>query len=161
MAHSLLLMPLPDILQKREKEILLWLARDWTYQQIATHAGIRLPTLHVHMHHIRQKTGIKNTRNPDECKAYVRVAQHTPATPYQRPLSWTQKEVLSMIAEGLSYAEIGKTLNMGSQTAQNHASEACQRLHINGRGSHARTAAIKAWVAQQNGTTSPMADPGL
>ncbi len=151
-------------LQTREKRILAFLARGWSYPQIAKRLEIRDDCLHVHCHHIRQKTGIKNTRDAEECHHYVRNVPDHYIPPVRRPLSWTQKEVLELIALGDDYARIARTLGIGKQTAQNHASAACKRAGIDAKGHYARTKAIKEYVAQVNAeknatTGEPVNDP--
>lgn len=152
----------PAKLQKRETEILLWLSMGWSYERICTHTGMRDDCLHVHCYNIRKKTGIQSTRNADECRDYLRHRRAQPAPPEPRqPLSWTQTEVLRLLAMGDSYERISKTLGMGVQTAQNHACEACKRVGIVARGRHSRAQAIKDYVDRLDGKepTVQLQDP--
>lgn len=151
-------------LQKRELEILHCLARGWSYSQIATHTDIRNDCLHVHCHNIRKKTGIQSTRDVEQCKAFLRQRRQLPPAPArQMPLSWTQTEVLRLLALGDSYASISSTLGMGIQTAQNHASEACKRAGIRAAGRYSRLQGIKDYIARLDGTApvTPLSDPML
>lgn len=147
----------------REHSILIWLSRGWSYTKIAQHLKISSACLHVHCHHLRKKTGIKNTKHQQECIDYLyhRGEPLSPPPVYQLSLSWTQLEVLRLLAEGGSYGQIAQTLHMGQQTAQNHASAACKRAGIRVNTHAARLAAIKAYIAERDGPPPQLDDPML
>lgn len=146
-------MLLSDILSPRERNILIHLSNGLTNSQIVERLKIRLDCLYVHCQHIRKKTGIKNTRNQQECRDYVKGIRHDDSIAWQPPLSWTQLEVIHLLSMGDSYKSISSTLSMKPQTAQNHASEACKRAGIHGLGRHARLQAIRDYISrlEQNG----------
>lgn len=146
---------LADILSPMERSILIYLSQGKHYDQVATMLNLRMPCFYVHCQHLRQKTGIKSTRSHEECRAYVKNirSQALEAIPviYRPPLSYSQLEVLRGIASGDDYPKIGRTLNMGPQTVQNHATAACKRAGIKARGHHARLAAIKQYIVERDG----------
>lgn len=156
-----------SFLSPTEINILRWLSRNWSYAQIIAHYHQREKpmtpsTLHVHCHHIRQKTGIGDTKNPQECRDYLRHASARPLshqTTYKPSPTRAQMEVLRLLATGKSYGEIGLVLKINHQTAQNHASHGCRRAGITNQG-HGRTQAIRDYLARQaQPTPSPMDDP--
>ncbi len=155
-------------LQERERQILFMLSRKWTYKQIAAKTHLRLPTLHVHCHHIRQKTGIRSTRSWQQCYDYLRGMRHHPEEVKAKsllPPTAKQIEVLRLLSMGRSYKETALALNMGAQTVQNHASAACKRVGITCRTHMERLQAIRQWLAQhdreQASQINPMEDKDL
>jgi DNA-binding NarL/FixJ family response regulator len=119
-------------LTPKEIVILRLLASGKTYEEIRFALSLSQACLHTHCHHVRQKTGIVNTKNRDECYAFQRGFTN----PDKVPLLATkaQKAVLALLAQGKSYAEIANTLGIGIQTVQNHASTGAKRLGIHRAG---------------------------
>lgn len=132
-------------LSPQERTAFRMLCKDFSYTHIAGLMGIRVDNLHTICHHIRQKTGIRDTRDPEQCRAYARLPEPLSFRP---PLKITahQLEVLKLIAQGLTYREIAGQLSIALQSVQNHAVRGCKRLGITGQG-HGRTAAIVNYFA--------------
>ncbi|MFL5303274.1 MAG: response regulator [Anaeromyxobacteraceae bacterium] len=63
--------------------------------------------------------------------AYARGGQSRPAGPFE-VLSPRQREVLQLIAEGLSTKEIASRLDLGVKTVETHRAELMERLGIHG-----------------------------
>lgn len=143
-------------LSARERDTLNKLAWGWSYLRIAEHLKIEAPNLHVICHHIRQKTGITNTKNAEECRNWQRG--HQPITPpwYQPGPTPMQMEVMRLRSLGLSYVEIGSQLSMVPQTAQNHCSQGCKRAKI-GLAKHNRIYALQAYFKAQDAKNAPPA----
>lgn len=74
-------------------------------------------------------------------KAYV------PATPHsESPLSKRETEVLRLLINGESAAEIAETLFVSQATVKTHVYNIYQKLHVNNRMEAANLARSKGWV---------------
>jgi two-component system NarL family response regulator len=65
---------------------------------------------------------------------FTRLAQR-PATPADEPATLTprQREVLLLVAEGLTYKEVGARLNLSPRTIKYHMAEIMAQLHLEHR----------------------------
>jgi DNA-binding CsgD family transcriptional regulator len=133
-------------LTRTEKTILHHLAWGKTYREILTVmneeraknpgegklAGrpMSLFTLHTVCCRIRQKTGIKSTKDAKECRNWERT--HLRYTPIQKEKgpSPRQLQILRLLAEDRAYPEICQTMGLNMQSAMNLASEARKRVKI-------------------------------
>lgn len=62
----------------------------------------------------------------------ARLARRTDTASFEKVLSESEQEVLSLIGEGLTDEEIGIRLGISPTTAQTHRSNILQKLHIKG-----------------------------
>ncbi len=163
--------PKTNTLTWREIQVLDQLAKGSTCPEISSFFGISPANVHVRCHTIRQKTGIRQTRDPAECRRYLRslpphivenALKGKPKPSAPRDLTLRQMEILRLIAHGHSYASIARTYEILPQTVQNHATTACQRAAIVHDGWN-RTKRIREWLQQRDEASamplSPMADP--
>jgi len=56
-----------------------------------------------------------------------------PTEPHRVELTQRQREILVLVAEGLSYKEVGAALHVSEHTVKYHMGEAMERLHLNNR----------------------------
>jgi len=141
-------------LTNRELRILSLLAQGQTYNQVKERLAITtIENVHVTCYNIRKKTGIRQTRDPNECRAYmekvapdtVRRAFHLSALPAEDGLTEGQAHVLRLIAAGRTYKQIATFFGTTSQSVQNLACRACKRAGIRSAGWN-RTHYIREWV---------------
>lgn len=147
-------------LTHREDAVLRWLARRWSYKQIAEHLKTNAEVVHTYAYQIRQKTKIHDTKDAEQCRYFLLVhkARHDYPLPHQKEPTAKQLEVMQMVAEGVSFPEIAQQLGMGLQTAQNHACQGCRRAGIFQR--YRRTEAIREWLAKRH-EENPALDPAF
>lgn len=133
-------------LYPREEMILRFLARGWNYQRIREWLKTSLANVHAHAHHIRQKTGIVDTKNPQQCRDYLREkSKRPPPKPWLKPTA-SMLEAMQGVAEGYSYEHLRKGCGLRSaQTVQNAVSQGCRRAGIIGQGAN-RTQAIREYL---------------
>jgi DNA-binding NarL/FixJ family response regulator len=62
----------------------------------------------------------------------ARLARRTDTASFEKVLSESEQEVLSLVGEGLTDEEIGIRLGISPSTAQTHRSNILQKLHIKG-----------------------------
>ncbi len=62
----------------------------------------------------------------------ARLARRTDSASFEKVLSESEQEVLSLVGEGLTDEEIGVRLGISPSTAQTHRSNILQKLHIKG-----------------------------
>lgn len=156
----------PKRLNPREIRILSMLANGDTSAEICSYFGISSANLHTTCFHIRKKTGLQQTRDPDECKRHLskldkqQVADAiNPVRVIPQKLTHCQLEVFRLISLGRSYPQIAVTLGILPQSVQNLAVRACKRAGITHSGWN-RTRFIKEWMARYRGEAPPLAaDP--
>jgi DNA-binding NarL/FixJ family response regulator len=66
-------------------------------------------------------------------------------------LTARQREILGLIADGLSYKEVGATLNLSENTIKYHMGDVLQRLHLKNR-EQVVAYALRTGLAQRSGT---------
>lgn len=88
-----------------------------------------------------------------EATVHPRIAKHLVAAvrqPEERSalenLSTREREVLALIAQGLSNAQIGERLSIGEKTVKTHVSNVLAKLEINDRTQAAVLAWKRGWV---------------
>jgi len=156
-------------LSRRELSILQLLANGKTCRQIQEYFDPCISEANVHTccYNIRQKTGIKETRDPRECRAYVRTFLHNEVARARevgmpKPPTERQVMVLRLLVQGRNYRQIGQTMGLGYQSAQNAACRAAKRVGIEGAGWQ-RTQLIREWISQYDASNrkpvNPMDDP--
>lgn len=157
-------------LSNRDIEILSMLSNGDTYKEICSYYGISAQALAVTCYYLRKRTGIQETRDQEECKAFFsqldpqRVADAlNPARPQIKLVTHCQLEVFRLLAKGRTYAQIAETLGTTSQSVQNLASRGAKRAGII-RAGWSRTRRIREWLARYHGTepalpADPMEDP--
>lgn len=64
---------------------------------------------------------------------YARLAGQQPAPAGEAKLTLRQREVLALVAEGLTYKEVGARLNLSPRTIKYHMSEIMAQLHLEHR----------------------------
>jgi DNA-binding NarL/FixJ family response regulator len=62
-----------------------------------------------------------------------RAATDLPGGPPTPELTPRQREILVLVADGLTYKEVGATLNLSENTIKYHMGEVLQRLHLKNR----------------------------
>ncbi len=62
------------------------------------------------------------------------------------PLSKREREVLSLVAEGLEYSKIACRLGIGAETARTHLKKACLRLGAATRTQAVAKAIRRGWI---------------
>ena len=133
-------------LSNQERRVLYMISRGGNYRDCADHEGKNVETIHVIAHHIRQKTGIKDTRDHAECREFIRGHRpqlHPDKVP--KPPSPKQIEILRLVVQGQTYKAIATHFGIRPQTVQNHASCACIRIGVNAKGA-ARLSGIATWL---------------
>lgn len=120
-----------DYLTSREHNILRLLSEGKTYQQIQDKLGIHPACIHMHTYRIRLKTGIKDTQDLEEVRAFVRDYRPRLSEP-----TTLQKKILRMWLDGKSHAEIALALGLTKGTTMNQASLGIRRMGIIGRKRH-------------------------
>lgn len=116
-------------LTKKELQTLRLLAQGQTYPQIQDALKISQACLHVHVHRIRAKTGIADTKDASECRQYL--AQYNPRLAQPTP---RQMEVLRLHMHGRTNPQIALSLDLSSQSVTNALSQGVRRLGIKTRG---------------------------
>lgn len=156
-------------LSSRELRILRLLANGENYDNIKKTVGITLGNIHATCWLIRKKTGIKQTRDMEECRNYLRQLRGTKELPpsstsedqdpkLSRPTP-RQMEVLRLLATGKTTPEIAQLLAVCPQSVLNYASLGAKRAGLD-CPPWKRTQAIKEWLAQREPELfGPMADP--
>lgn len=148
-------------LSRTENKILRMLSNGLSYEDAGERIGFRPELVHAYTYRIRKKTGIVNTRDPQECKAWFSGVSYCVKTNYRCP-SRSQLSVMALLAEGKSYREIAEKLEIKQQTAQNHAHRGCAAAGLTGKG-HFRTAAIRDYLAglknYPHAPVAPQPDP--
>lgn len=118
-------------LSPRESQVLHLISGGYTYDMLSHGLGVTSENIHSVCFSIRRKTGIKSTKNKDECRNYIRWGRMGSRPEKKNPATAKQLEVLRLIAEGLTYRQIAERLRVKVQTVTNHAHDACRRI---GRG---------------------------
>lgn len=159
-----------SVLSALEMVVLRLLSNGAKYPQIkAKYPLMTQASFHSHCYNIRHKTGIRETRDPQECRRYIRTLGQTLLSQQQeapvRVPTPRQMEVLRLVAQGKPYAEIARLLSIDRQSAQNTASNGARRAGII-HGGWQRTKLIRAWLANYDaeqaalrGPVDPMDDP--
>jgi len=88
-----------------------------------------LGTLHMICWHIRQKTGIKSTKDKEECRKWEREHQFSDVQKEKGPTE-QQEKILHLLAIGRTYPEICRILQISPQSAMNLASQARKRAKL-------------------------------
>lgn len=116
-----------------------------SYEETANRLGLTVPYIHTLAYHIRLKTGIKDTRDPEECKAWFQGVKNYLRAHFDGPTR-TQLNIMTLMTQhGMDYQQIAQRLELSIQTVQNHASMGCKRAGITGQGHH-RTKAMEAYL---------------
>jgi DNA-binding NarL/FixJ family response regulator len=63
------------------------------------------------------------------------------------PISPREREVLTLVSEGLDYADIGCRLGIGAETCRSHVKNACERLGATTRTEAVAKALRLGWIA--------------
>lgn len=162
-------------LTDRELRMLIRLADGDTYKELQEYFGVSAPNVHTTCAIIRAKTGIRQTRDPEECKHYLASIQAQRIADVQAPpdrngfrprnVTHCQLEVFRLLVRGRTYEEISKLLGVTSQSVQNLASRGCKRAGIHHQGWN-RTAAIREYLTSFHPSRpadepDPMDDPAF
>jgi DNA-binding NarL/FixJ family response regulator len=71
---------------------------------------------------------------PDSAEASLSPALHGLAdAPRREPLSARQSEVLTLVAQGLAYKQVGAQLSLSPRTVKYHMAEIMRKLHLENR----------------------------
>jgi two-component system nitrate/nitrite response regulator NarL len=79
-------------------------------------------------------------------RRYVDAALARFGLAWSPPLSRREREVLSLVAEGLEYSSIGRRLGIGAETARTHLKKACLRLGAATRTQAVAKALRRGWI---------------
>jgi DNA-binding NarL/FixJ family response regulator len=82
-----------------------------------------------------------------ELSIAIRRALERSSTEIVRALTARQREVLSLIADGLDNAEIAERLGISQRTVRAHVSALLERLEVSNRTQAAVTALRSGWIA--------------
>jgi len=164
-------------LTNRELRILSHLAQGRTYRETREALGMTEQNMTSSCHYIREKAGITETRDAQECARYLaKVPPETLSRALnERQDGWkhirgetptdNQIEVLRLIARGQNYRQIAAFLGTTPQSVQNLACRACKRVGIQHAGWN-RTRYIREWVKENfphdaDSNHDPMDDPAF
>lgn len=167
--------PTTNILSDRENRILRLLSVGESYESIRSTLGMSLGNMHATAWVIRQKTGIKNTLDKDECRMYYRkCAQEAFANEGKPPVEQEQNPKLFLptprqqhimhlwAVEGKTHKEISAECGISVTAVYNALCRGSWRAGIV-VPSWRRAASIQAWFeqGQQPKKTPPIvkADP--
>lgn len=153
-------------LTRKQLIILQTLARGEGYEKAALRlqpAVLSRANYHVTCYQLREKTGIRNTRDSAECKAYlerlyngdVRDPRRLAKQPTKRQL-----EIMGRFARGMSHSEIATELGIVPQTSMDVMSAGCRRLGIKACGMGKRLVIADA-LATLTPPPDPMDDPAF
>ena len=95
-------------------------------------------SIHTLVEAIRSAAAGRASLSPEATQALVRSAAH-PAQP-EYNLTRREKEILGMVAQGLTNAEIGRQLFISEATARYHVSHILNKLGVSNRTEAARLA---------------------
>jgi two-component system nitrate/nitrite response regulator NarL len=79
-------------------------------------------------------------------RQYIDPSLARKPAPWAVALSPREEQVLELVAEGLEYAEIGRQLWIGVETARTHVKKACLRLGAATRTEAVATALRQGWI---------------
>lgn len=157
-------------LSHREIRMLARLADGENCKEICAFFGISPFNVYTTCSLIRKKTGIKHTRDKDECTAHmVRLSKDDPQRVADaldgrncttKDLTFCQMDALRMLVDGRSYVSMAQSLGIRPQSVQNLLSRACQRAGIEHSGWD-RTKRAREWWKKHHGQApaDPMDDP--
>lgn len=135
------------ILFPTERETLKLLADGKKYSEIRALLRLNPSTLHTRLYHIRKKTGIKDTRDKDECRKVFKAIIHSTQKPVSAPTR-TQLEIMALIAAAHDYAYIASNLEIKISTLQNQLSQGLKRARITNNAQ--RKGAIRLYLASRD-----------
>ena len=123
------------MLTQTEKQILHLLGIRKAPSQIATQMEMSVATVYVHASRIREKTGITDTANAEECRKWWRENREILFPPPPAPckaasLSQTQRRALEMLCLGERPKRIASRLALVLQSAYNAISTGAKILGI-------------------------------
>lgn len=136
-------------LTNRQKEVLSKLAWGWSYSRIQEFLHISPANMHTIAHAIRKASGIKDTKNAEECRYWQRGHRLINAVTYAPGPTKRQLEVMRLRAQGLGYPEIALRLGITAQCAQDQCSKGCKRARIGGTKHH-RVYGLRNWLAERD-----------
>ncbi len=137
-----------------ESRILPLLAEGLRYKEICKRIQLYpVSRIHSHLHRIRLKTGILDTLNKDECRAFM--AQYKPESGY--PTS-QQVIALRLFLEARGYQYVADQMGITKQAAMNYVCQGTKRLGIRGKGIN-RKDQIRALLDSYESAANPMIDP--
>ncbi len=116
-----------------EKRLLVLLAQGFPYHELRQSIGCTLSCLHTHLANLRRKTGITNTKDRRECKAFfdgfveAQREKHLPGQPTR-----SQMAVLRLFAEGRTHQQIATQLGLTVGTTMNAVSQGKIRAGLKG-----------------------------
>lgn len=127
-------------LSKTEAKALRMFSYGVPYDKVGDRLGLAFGYIHTLAYNIRRKTGIHDTKDAEECKAWFHGVRQYTRSKINGPTK-TQLGVMALVAQGKSYVQVAEEMELSLQSAQNYASLGCRRAGIVGRG-HYRTNAI-------------------
>ncbi len=131
------------MLTQTEKTILHHLSRAKSYLFIRQTLGISAEALHTACCRIRRKTGIQNTRDPQQCRQWERD-QKTSVVQKERGPSPKERETLWLLSKGMSNQQIAQLRNVKPATVMTQAYLGRQRAGIRDLS----RASLAAWFQQ-------------
>lgn len=139
----------PEVLKAMEAQRPKW----YPHKPAYVHAFYTMQHLHSLCGSIRKKTGIRDTKDPDECREWSRKNRYTP---YQQERGPTRQQmsILHHLAAGKDYATISKDMHLSMQACLNLASQARKRAKLK----DSLPSSIRAYFSSLD---KPMAHPDL
>lgn len=120
-------------LTTREREVLAWIGRGWSCRGIATLMGIAPFTVRKHRCNILSKFGLHST-------AQLMALAISALQPYgdvrdRLELSARERQVVALVAKGLTSKEIARRLNISPATVRKHRENAMKSIRVRGMAS--------------------------
>jgi two-component system NarL family response regulator len=97
----------------------------------------------------------------DPAPASPRAAANTDPAPPDSALTPRQMQVLRLVADGMSYREVGARLQLSPRTVKYHMGEIMERLHLKGRAQVLAHAGRMGWAGDAADSRQALADPVL
>lgn len=111
-------------LSPREERVFSLLKQGRTYKQVAKFLNLTLSNLHCICWRIRKKTGCDTK---DQAQLRATTTRHTL---HRRRVTPAQLEILQLVAEGMTHAQIARALHKQPQTVSTQAADGFRRIGI-------------------------------
>lgn len=141
-----------------EAKTLLLLSYGHTSEHVQERTGLHASSFHVHCHNIRQKTGIKDIFNQDECREFMRNLRPVdPRTKSKKNPTPGQLEVMTQIyMNGLTVKQLAEQRGQTEQCIRNILCMGINRAGLKKFHGWERARAVRTFLG---GKPDPMDDP--
>lgn len=134
-----------------ESKIFDLLADGKTYREIAEKLLKTMANINAVCWRIRQKTGIKDTADPEQCRSWRRNNKYSEAQKERGPTP-TQREVMWMLAQGMTLQQVADLRNVQKGCIEAQASMGRFRAGIR----DTTRASLVAWFEKDNAEKKAM-----